>query len=209
MGSASSDRLRAAVLVSGGGSNLEALLRAAEQGDIPGVRFVLVVASKPGIGAIARASSHHVDSVVIHPADFENDAAFQDAVLSALQNAGIQLVCLAGYLRKIGPGIIQRYRGRILNIHPALLPKYGGAGMWGHHVHEAVLAAGDKESGCTVHVVDEEFDHGPILAQSKVPVKPGDTADTLAARVLEQEHQLYPRVVRDYAEKILKRENPS
>ena len=112
------------------------------------------------------------------------------------------MVCLAGYLKKVGPEIIGRFRGRILNIHPALLPKFGGPGMYGHQVHEAVIAAGEKESGCRVHMVDEEFDHGPILAQAQVPVLPGDTPDTPAARILEQEHGLYPKTIRRISESL-------
>ncbi|MBI3292599.1 MAG: phosphoribosylglycinamide formyltransferase, partial [Elusimicrobia bacterium] len=118
-------------------------------------------------------------------------------VLEARQ---VDLVCLAGFLWWLDAEFIQRFRDRILNIHPALLPKFGGKGMYGRRVHEAVLASGEKESGCTVHVVDEEYDHGPIVLQAKVPVLPTDTPETLAVRVQEQEHRLYPEAIRVFTE---------
>lgn len=201
------ERLKAAALVSGGGTNLEALLRSTECGDVPGVKFALVISSREDAYALKRARDHGVPTVVVDPKRFASDTEFQEAVLFELVNARIDIVCLAGYLRRIGPAILGRFRGRMLNIHPALLPKFGGPGMWGRRVHEAVLASGEVESGCTVHLVDEEYDHGPILAQARVPVLPGDTAETLAARVLEQEHGLYPRVLRQLSERILKGES--
>ena len=179
------------VLASGGGSNFEALANA----DIPGGDIRLLVVNKPGVGALDRAKRLGVEALVIDPKGFPDRAAFYDAVAGEMEKRGVTLVCLAGYLLRIEPNFIRRFPGRVLNIHPALLPKFGGKGMWGHHVHEAVLAAGEKESGCTVHVVDEEFDHGAMLAQARVPVLPGDTPDTLAARVLVQEHKLFPAAV--------------
>ncbi|MGQ0645133.1 MAG: formyltransferase family protein, partial [Elusimicrobiota bacterium] len=119
-----------------------------------------------------------------------------------LQKRGVELVCLAGFLLKLEPGLIRRFPGRILNVHPALLPKFGGLGMYGRFVHEAVLKAGEKESGCTVHAVDEEFDHGPVLMQARVPVLPGDTPEVLAERVLREEHRLYPEAVRQAVVRI-------
>ena len=194
--------VRVAALVSGGGSNLGAILQAQESGALPGIQVVLVLSSKSGVYALERADRHHVESTVVERSWFADEAGFQDTVLQKLVNARVDVVCLAGYLKKLGPEIIRTFRGRLLNIHPALLPKYGGPGMYGHFVHEAVLAAGDKESGCTVHVVDEEFDHGPVLSQARVPVLPGDTPQSLAARVLEQEHQLYPKVIREFCKKL-------
>jgi phosphoribosylglycinamide formyltransferase-1 len=194
--------VRVAVLVSGGGSNLEAILKARENGDLPGVEVVLVLSSRPDAYALVRAKSRGIPTAVVERRAFGTEEAFQKAVLEALRNVQPDAVCLAGYLRKLSPEIIQHFRGRILNIHPALLPKYGGEGLYGRHVHEAVLAAGEKESGCTVHVVDEEYDHGPVLAQVRVPVLADDTADRLAARVLEEEHKLYPRVLREFCEKL-------
>jgi len=191
-------KIRTAILVSGGGSNLESILQSVRAGKLPRVEVVLVLSSRPDAYAITRAKNHGVPATVVNPRAFSSDALFQEAVLSALRQSRVELVCLAGYLRKIGPSIISRFRGRILNIHPGLLPKYGGAGMYGHHVHAAVLAAGEKETGCSVHVVDEEFDHGPVLAEKRVPILPGDTAERLAERVLEQEHRLYPEVLHQF-----------
>jgi phosphoribosylglycinamide formyltransferase-1 len=193
---------RIAVLVSGGGSNLEAILQAQESGELMGAEVALVLSSKNGAYALERARLHRVAAVVIERSSVQTDEAFERAILDALAKARIDLVCLAGYLRKLGPGIIRRYQGRILNIHPALLPKFGGSGMYGHFVHEAVIAAGEKESGCTVHVVDEEFDHGPILAQAKVAVLPDDTPESLAAKILEQEHRLYPKTISEFCRKL-------
>ena len=194
--------LRIAVLVSGGGSNLEAILVALERGDLPHTEIALVVSSRPGVMALERAKKRGIETAVLDPKTFSTDALFQDALLKRLQASRIDLVCLAGYLRKLGAGLIHAFRGRILNIHPALLPKHGGAGMYGHFVHEAVIRAGEKESGCTVHLVDEEFDRGPILAQAKVLVLPGDTPETLAARILEQEHRLYPSALKLFCDTL-------
>jgi phosphoribosylglycinamide formyltransferase-1 len=194
--------VRIAALVSGNGTNLDALLAAIQSERWVGIEVVLVLSSNPDAYALTRAKKYQIATAVVDYKAISPDEEFQSAVLAKLIEANVDVVCLAGYLKKLGPGIIRRYQGRILNIHPALLPKFGGAGMYGHYVHDAVLAAGEKESGCTIHVVDEEFDHGPVLAQVKVPVKPGDTALALAARVLEAEHKLYPKVVKEFCEKI-------
>jgi len=184
--------VRVAVLVSGGGTNLQALLDALH--DSPIARVARVISNRPDAGALDRARRAGVPITVLRDAD---DPA---EVHTAL--AGAQLVVLAGYLKLMHASVVARYRGRMINIHPALLPDFGGAGMYGRRVHEAVLASGAKESGATVHFVDEEFDRGAILAQEKVPVQQGDTAETLAARVLEAEHRLLPRVVLDLARRI-------
>lgn len=190
------------VLVSGGGSNFEALVAAARRGEIPRADFRLLISNKPGAGALDRAARLGVPARVFDPKTFPDRGACFDAVADALLEKGVRVVCLAGFLLKVEPNFIRRFPGRILNIHPALLPKFGGQGMYGRHVHEAVLAAGEKESGCTVHLVDDEFDHGPAIARAKVPVVPGDTAEGLAARVLEQEHRLYPAALRQFLEKL-------
>jgi phosphoribosylglycinamide formyltransferase-1 len=190
------------VLVSGGGSNFEALVAAARRGEIPRADFRLLISNKPGAGALDRAARLGVPARVFDPKTFPDRGACFDAVADALLEKGVRVVCLAGFLLKVEPNFIRRFPGRILNIHPALLPKFGGKGMYGRHVHEAVLAAGEKESGCTVHLVDDEFDHGPAIARAKVPVVPGDTAEGLAARVLEQEHRLYPAALRQFLEKL-------
>ena len=197
-----SPRFRVAIFVSGGGSNMEALIRAAEKGGLPRAEIALVICNRPDAGAVPRAQSHGIETAVI-ASKGAADQDFQASILSALIERRIDVICLAGYLKKVGSDIVQRYRGRILNIHPALLPRYGGAGMYGRLVHEAVLKAGDKESGCSVHLVDDEFDHGPVLAQRRVPVLTGDTPEGLAKRILEQEHQLYPQVLAQFCEQLV------
>ncbi len=184
--------VRVAVLVSGGGTNLQALLDTLH--DSPIARIARVISSRPDAGALERARRAGVPTTVLR------DAGDPAEVLSAL--TGAQLVVLAGYLKLVHASVVARFRGRIINIHPALLPDFGGAGMYGRRVHEAVLASGAKESGATVHFVDEEFDRGAIIAQEKVPIEAGDTPDTLAARVLEAEHQLLPRVILEIARRI-------
>lgn len=192
------------VLVSGGGSNFEALAVAAREGRIPGGEIRLLISNKPAVGALDRARRLGIEALVLEPREFPDRAAFFERVAAEFERRGVQLVCLAGFLLKVEPNFIAKFRGRILNIHPALLPHYGGAGMYGHHVHEAVIKAGERESGCTVHIVDEEFDHGPIRMQSRVSVLPVDTPDSLAARVLAQEHKLYPEAVRREVEYLRK-----
>ena len=142
----------------------------------------------------ARVPAFHLSSH-IHP----DPARLDEAILEVLEKHRVNLIVLAGYMKKLGPKTLARYRGRVLNMHPALLPKFGGKGMYGHRVHEAVLAAGEKESGATVHLADAEYDEGRILAQKKVPVMAGDTADSLAARVLEVEHHLYAETLQRIA----------
>ena len=184
--------VRVAVLASGGGTNLQALLDALT--DSPLARVARVITNRPTAGAVDRARRNGIPTSVLRDPD---DPA---ELLTALGDA--HLVVLAGYLKLIPAPVVARFRGRMINIHPALLPDFGGPGMYGHRVHEAVLASGAKESGVTVHFVDEAFDRGAIIAQMRVPVERGDTPDTLAARVLEAEHHLLPKVVLDLAARI-------
>ena len=184
--------VRVAVLVSGGGTNLQALLDALH--DSPIARVTRVISNRPDAGALARARRAGVTTTVLR------DPSDPAEVLSALADA--QLVVLAGYLKLVHASVVARFKGRMINIHPALLPDFGGPGMYGLRVHEAVLASGAKESGATVHFVDEAFDRGEIIAQEKVPVIPTDTPDSLAVRVLEAEHRLLPRVVLELARRI-------
>ncbi|HEX3236207.1 MAG TPA: phosphoribosylglycinamide formyltransferase [Gemmatimonadales bacterium] len=179
--------MRVAVAVSGRGSNLQALLRALGPG--APARVVLVLSDRPEAGALEHARSHGVPAEVLSQ---PSDAA---EWLARLERHRTELVVLAGYLKLVPAPVVARFRDRILNIHPALLPAFGGKGMYGHRVHEAVLASGARESGATVHLVDEAYDRGAVLGQARVPVLPGDTADTLAARVLEVEHRLLPAAV--------------
>lgn len=178
-----------AVLVSGGGTNLQSLLDALR--DSPVARIARVVSSHAGAGALERARRAGVPSTVLR------DPGDADELMAALDDA--RLGVLAGYLKRVPARVVARFRWRLINIHPALLPEFGGSGMYGRRVHEAVLASGAHVSGATVHYVDEEFDRGPIIAQWPVPVLEGDTPESLAARVLEVEHQLLPMVVLELA----------
>jgi phosphoribosylglycinamide formyltransferase-1 len=179
--------MRVAVAVSGRGSNLQALLRAL--GPEAPARVVLVLSDRPDAGALERAREYGV------PAEVLSDPADAAQWLTQLERHRTELVVLAGYLKLVPAPVIARFRDRILNVHPALLPAFGGKGMYGHRVHQAVLASGARESGATVHLVDEAYDRGPVLAQVRVPVLPDDTPDRLAARVLEVEHRLLPAAV--------------
>jgi len=187
-----------AVLASGGGSNLQSILQhlAALGTDRPG-EVVLVASDREGAGALARGRAHGAAAVVM-----DRDLRTR-GLLSLLTTHGVDLVVLAGYLRFVPAEVTRSFGGRIVNIHPALLPAFGGAGMYGHRVHEAVLARGARVSGATVHFVDEAYDEGPIIAQWPVPVFPGDTPDTLGRRVLAVEHALYPRVVQQLAAGVI------
>ena len=186
-----------AVFVSGSGTNLQALLDRFPAASGRAAQVSRVVASRPGIGAIARAEQAGVPWSVL-PAGVDSDS-LAEAMLTELELAQADLLVLAGFLKLIPEAVVRSHRGRILNIHPALLPAFGGPGMYGRRVHEAVLASGARISGATVHVVDEQYDHGPIVAQWPVPVLESDDADTLAARVLEVEHRLLPDVVEAFA----------
>jgi formyltetrahydrofolate-dependent phosphoribosylglycinamide formyltransferase len=179
--------MHVAVAVSGRGSNLEALLRVLGP-DTP-VRVVVVLSSRPDAPALERAAARRIPSVVLQ------DPAESAEWLEALERHAVDLIVLAGYVKLVPSEVIARYRGRIINVHPALLPSFGGKGMYGRRVHEAVLASGARESGATVHLVDEVYDRGAILGQARVPVLPGDDPDRLAARVLEVEHRLLPAAV--------------
>jgi len=190
--------LRVAVLASGGGSNLQAIMDYfREAGDARSADVVVVAANRASAGALDRARAARV------PAEVIRDPSDGGAMTRLLESYRTECVVLAGYLKLVPPEVTARWRGRIVNIHPALLPKFGGAGMYGRRVHEAVLAAGETESGATVHQVDDVYDRGAIIAQERVPVKPGDTADTLAARVLAAEHHLYPRTLDALARQLI------
>ena len=178
---------RVAVLASGNGTNLQAILdHQSALGNAASAHVVLVASNHADAGALTRARDAGVTAVAL-------DRASRTTGLAALMTTHrIELVALAGYLRLVPPDVVSHFRGRLLNVHPALLPEFGGPGMYGHRVHEAVLASGVKESGATVHFVDEEYDRGPIIAQWPVPVLPDDAPEALAERVLAVEHMLYP-----------------
>lgn len=188
------DRLRVAALVSHEGSNMRALHRHSLD-PACGYELCLVVSnnSRSGAALYARENGiafHHVSSRT-HPDDTGRDAA----LLAVLASNDVELVVTAGYMKKVGPQTLTAYAGRIINVHPALLPAFGGQGLWGRHVHEAVLAAGETTSGATVHFLTSEYDEGPVIDSLPVPVRYDDSVESLAARVLEAEHVLLPRVV--------------
>ena len=186
--------LRVAILISGGGSNMVKLVESMT-GDHP-ARPVLVLSNDPEAGGLARAAALGVPVAAVDHRPFGTDrAAFEAALSAPLAAAAPDLICLAGFMRILTPGFTRAWAGRMLNIHPSLLPKYKGL-----HTHARALEAGDTEAGCTVHEVTADLDDGPILGQARVPVLPGDTPDSLAARVLVEEHRLYPAVLRRVAE---------
>ena len=186
--------LRVAILISGGGSNMLALLRDMAQDGHP-AQPVLVASNDPAATGLAKAAALGVATAAVDHRPFRGDrAAFEAALLQPILAATPDILCLAGFMRVLTPAFVSRFAGRMLNIHPSLLPKYPGL-----HTHQRALDAGDAQAGCTVHEVTPVLDDGPILGQARVPVEPGDTAATLAARVLIQEHRLYPAVLRRFA----------
>lgn len=189
-----SAKLRVGVLVSGGGTNLQALLDACAQPDFP-AQIALVVSNLPGVLALERARQADVPAEVIPHKEFPDRAAFEARLVERLRAAKVDLVCLAGFMRIVGPTFLRAFPQRVLNIHPALLPAFPGM-----HGAKQALAHGAKIAGCTVHFVDEGTDTGPIIAQAAVPVLPEDDEAALAARILVQEHRLYPMVLRLFAE---------
>lgn len=186
----SAARVRTAVLISGRGSNLKSLIDACAAPDYP-AEIVLVISNVEAAGGLQFARAAHIPTRVIPHKPFPTREAFDAEIDRALRDADVALVCEAGFMRIHSAWFAERWAGRILNIHPSLLPKFPGI-----RVHEQVLAAGETESGATVHYLTADLDSGPIIAQARVPVLPGDTPDTLAARVLEVEHKLYPEAVR-------------
>ena len=193
------DVTRIGVLASGGGSNMQAIMDEIAAGTIRG-EIVLVISDRPGTFALERARKAGIETAVIPPQDYPTREAFSQAIADRLAAAKVDLVLHAGFMRIITRELADRYVGRMMNIHPALIPSFCGKGFYGHHVHEAVLNYGVKVSGCTVHFVELEVDGGPIIVQRVAPVLEDDTPDTLAARVLEQEHLAYPEAVRLYCD---------
>jgi phosphoribosylglycinamide formyltransferase-1 len=188
--------LRLVVLLSGGGRTLLNLLEAIRAGRLQ-AEIPLVISSRRDAAGVERARAAGLTVEVLRPRDFPDAAAFRAAQAERVQRERPDLVVMAGYLVHWPPPA--ELQGRVLNIHPALLPRHGGKGLYGEHVHAAVLAAAERESGCTVHVVDDEYDHGPVLAQVRVPVLPGDTVESLAARVFRAECATYPEAIAAHA----------
>ncbi len=192
------NKLALGVLASHGGTNLQAIIDSCHNGAID-AEVRVVISNNSGAMALERARRADIPTAHLSSATHPDPGSLDEAIAGILQRHGVQVVALAGYMKMLGPRTLGAYRNRILNVHPALLPKFGGQGMYGERVHRAVLASGDSVSGVTVHLVDEEYDRGPVVAQAEVPVLPGDTPGTLAARVLEQEHIIYPQTIQRIA----------
>ena len=184
-------KTKISVMVSGGGSNLQAIIDNIENGKLQNAEIVQVISSREDAFALERASRAGIKGVVISKEAFPDSDELAKELIKALENAGTDIVVLAGYMSILHEDVIKKYHGRMINIHPSLLPKFGGKGFYGMKVHEAVIAAGEKVSGATVHFVEYEIDTGEIILQREVPVKEGDDAETLAKRVLEVEHVIY------------------
>jgi len=192
-----SERTRVGVLISGRGSNMMALVEAARAPDYP-AQIALVASNKPDAPGLAWAREQTIPTLAIDAKPFGADReAHERAIDAALRAAGVQVIALAGYMRVLTPWFVNAWAGRMINIHPSLLPAYPGL-----HTHERAIAAGDTEAGCTVHLVTEGVDEGPILGQARVPILAGDDADALAARVLEQEHRLYPKALAEFCRSL-------
>lgn len=188
--------IRIAVFASGNGSNLKAIHKAVSEGSLPRAEISLIISNNSQAGAMAYAAEQGIPALHLSAVKFGGDQEMlAKQMLDTLQRSSIDLIVLAGYMKKLPETLIAAYPHRIINIHPALLPKHGGAGMYGLHVHEAVLRAGESETGATVHYVDNEYDSGAIILQETCEVLPDDTAETLARRVRDVEHRLYPRAI--------------
>ena len=195
-----------AVFVSGGGSNFIAIHRQIIQGNILG-KIVMVFSNNPNCGAIKFAEENSIPIFIINAARYPNAHTRDEFLLETCLKAEIDLICLAGFMKMLPQNIVKHYEYKILNIHPGLLPEFGGKGFYGTRVHEAVINTGKRESGATVHFVDEIYDHGPIILQKKVEVMETDTPESLAARVLKLEHELFPEVVKAFCENKIIMEN--
>ena len=181
-------------LASHNGSNMQAIIDACMSGALQATPAV-VISNNGGSGALARAEEEGIPSYHLSGKSHPRLTALDQAILNALLQHSVDIVVLAGYMKKLGPQTLARFSGRILNIHPAMLPNFGGKGMYGMRVHEAVIAAGETESGVSIHLVDAEYDTGAVIAQARVPVMPADTPETLADRVLEREHTFFPETL--------------
>lgn len=190
--------LKIGVLVSGRGSNLQALIDAVSSKKIRG-EIAVVISNVPGVAALERAKKHGIKAVVIDGREHSDKSSYEKQIIRTLEENQVGLVCLAGYMKLLSPELVKHFSGRVMNIHPALLPAFPGL-----HVQRKALEYGVKVSGCTVHFVDEGCDTGPIIIQAAVPVLDNDTEETLSARILEQEHRIYPEAVRLFAEGKLK-----
>ncbi len=182
---------RVAVFLSGGGTGLQSLVDAAKSGDLSADIVWVVSSSKKAFG-LERAAREGIESFVYRPKKYDSPEAAAEDLMAKLKEKQVEYIALSGYLKLLPENVVKAYKGRITNIHPALLPKHGGKGMYGMNVHRSVLESGDKETGPTIHLVDEIYDHGKVLAQVRIPVNHNETAEKLAKRVLAEEHKLYP-----------------
>lgn len=192
--------LKIAVMGSGKGSNFNAIMQEIRRGGITGAEIVVVISNNSEAGILELARSYGVPAQHLSRKFFSTEEQFSEALIGMLKGYGVNFIVLAGYMKRIPSRIIAEYKNRIINIHPALLPQHGGQGMYGIHVHESVIASGDRMSGATVHLVDEEYDCGPVVLQRTVQIVPGETAQSLAAKVLALEHELFPEAIRMFAE---------
>lgn len=195
--------LNIAVLASGGGTNFQAIIDKVQGGDIPNANIVLLIASNSGAFALERAKKAGIPTVVIGRENCADERELTEKIIAALDEKGTDLVVLAGYMSILSGDIIEKYRNRIINIHPSLIPKHCGKGMYGIHVHESVLAAGETVTGATVHYVDDGVDTGEIILQEEVEILPGDTPEVLQKRVLKTEHTILPEVIKMFSEGVL------
>lgn len=190
-----------AIFLSGKGSNFASILKAISDGRLD-ARIVVVISNNSEAGGLSIASGNGIPTEVLERGNFASGEEFGATMLKVLKSYNCDFIALAGYMRKIPPTVIRAFPKRIVNIHPALLPKFGGKGMYGHYVHEAVIAAGETESGATVHFVDEIYDNGDIIGQKRIPITSDDTPESLATRVLEVEHQLYPEILQQLVTRL-------
>ena len=187
-------KLKLGILASHGGTNAQAVMDNARDGTI-NAEVAVVVSNNASAQVLERARKAGVPGEVVNAVRYPGEGEEDRALVGVLGRYGIELVVLAGYMKKLGPAMLAAFRNRIVNVHPALLPKHGGTGKYGIHVHESVITSGDTETGVTVHLVDEQYDHGRILGQTKLPVVPGDTPETLQQRVLKVEHEFYSEII--------------
>lgn len=194
------DKLKIAVLASGRGSNFKALLESIETGLIQNAEVVCVMSNNSDAGVLTIARSRDIPAYHISRKQYSTEAEFNEAILNVLSQYEVNFIVLTGYMKLLDVSIIKKFQNRIINIHPALLPQFGGKGMYGKFVHDAVIASGTKNSGATVHIVDEIYDHGSIVLQERIALSENETSETLAAKVLEIEHRILPRAVGLFAE---------
>lgn len=201
-----SSKLSLGILASGRGTNFIAILKAIKSGTLD-AEVKIVISNKMQAGVLSVAKQNQIPGIFVSPKEFYNPDDYDIQLGNIFEKYGCNFIVLAGYLKLLSKGLVQKYQNRILNIHPALLPSFGGKGMYGHFVHQAVIKRGCKVTGVTVHLIDEIYDHGPIILQRCVPVFEDDNPESLAARVLEQEHKIFAEALQLFAENRVKIEN--